>query len=451
MLSEKQFMLDHLRRFFKERYNQEKPILLAFSGGPDSLALLHLLIEFSAVYPLKLALAHVDHGWREESGAEALEIALLAKKLGLTLHLKKIQPDLLTGNLEAACRNERLEFFALLCQEYGYQAVLLAHHADDVAETVLKRVLEGASLPNLALRPEVFLYGMKVWRPLLAVSKAAILDWLQTRNLQGFVDKSNLDLRFLRARFRLQVLPYLSETFGKNISSSLCQISDEAQELDDYLAHQTRSYMNAIVKGTWGYFLDLSLHSPKALFEMKYVVRQFCKRGFLELSRECLNQAVQFMMQKTANKSFIKGKGESVQRLYIDRGRLFMPLVELLAVPGGSIGIEESRVATFGQWEVEMIGGEETEDRYSSDWKSIWLFGKGEVFLPRGNYQLAAPGNDLSKWWGDHKIPAFFREKVPIILENGGFRHEFLTGKKREPKESFPTDLMKLSIVRKKS
>ena len=143
-------MIHTLIKFFEGRYRQNMPLLLAFSGGPDSLALLHLLMEFHKIRPLKLAIAHVDHGWREESAEEAAQIALMAANLGLPLHLRKLDPKHLSGNLEAACREERFRFFASLCRDHGYQAVLLAHHADDLAETVLKRALEGASLPRLA-------------------------------------------------------------------------------------------------------------------------------------------------------------------------------------------------------------------------------------------------------------------------------------------------------------
>ncbi len=432
--------------FLKGRYQAEQPILLAFSGGPDSLALLHLLIEFSKKHPLKLAMAHVDHGWRTESASEAQEIEKMAGALGLPFHLKQIKPGNLQGNLEAACREERLHFFSSLCQDFGYQAVVLGHHADDVAETVLKRALEGATLPYLSgMRSEGIINGMKVWRPLLSISKLAILEWLHERGLQGFDDKTNRDTKFLRARFRSQVIPYLSETFGKNVSSGLCHISEEAGELRDYLDGRIRNYLDRIVIGKRGAFLDLGADSPDTLFELKYLIRQFCKQCSFAISRECIAEAVQFVFKKTANKSFVIGKGKSSQTLYIDRGRLFIPLQEFSSLPQVSVDIERETPIRFGDWQVGE-GRVDAEEFGPTDWKAIWKYGRGEVVLPRGHYELAYPNSALMKHWADHKIPAFFRDRVPVILENGLLRHEFLTGKKEFIKKKIDYDLIKLTL-----
>lgn len=324
-------MINTLKKFLKNRHKKELPILVAFSGGPDSLALLHLLMEFSKTSPLKLAIAHVDHRWRAESQAEAHQISLMAHHLRLPFHLKTLNPTELVGNLEAACREERFQFFASLCREHGFQAVLLAHHADDLAETVLKRTLEGVTLPYLsALRPETTIHGMKVWRPLLSIPKSRILEWLLERKLQGFVDKTNMDTQYLRAKMRVQMLPYLSEMFGKRISSGLCQIAEEAGELRDYLDKQISPYLaNISVKDKQEYLLDLSAHCPKDLFELKYLIRQFCKESAFPLSRDCLNKAAGFVLEKSIHKYFLTKKG----KLHIDRGYLTISLNKL-AVDG---------------------------------------------------------------------------------------------------------------------
>lgn len=303
-------MLNVVVNFLKERCNGEKPVLLAFSGGPDSLALFHLLIE--SCHAKKFAVAHVDHGWREESASEAREIASMAEKYQLTFHLKTLDPAAMSGNLESACREERYRFFASLCKEHDYQGVLLAHHADDVAETVLKRALEGVALPYLhALRPEVVIHGVKVWRPFLSVSKKQLLNWLEERKLKGFEDKTNLDPRFLRGRFRAQLLPYLSEMFGKKISSGLCQLSQEAGELRDYLDDRIAPYLDDLVdKGTGEYTLDLRKHCPSHLFELKYLIRQFCKKGDFMLSRDCVHKAAVFLLKKSFNKVFLTKHGK---------------------------------------------------------------------------------------------------------------------------------------------
>lgn len=442
-------MIEILSKFFKERGYLGQPLLLAFSGGPDSLALLYLLKESKKNFPLNFALAHVDHGWRKESEQEVEKIKCLAENLGLDLHLKKLDPVGSGENLEAVCREERLKFFSSLCREYGYEAVLLAHHADDLAETVLKRTFEGVTLPYLSsIRNEVNIYGMKVWRPLLSVSKRKILEWLKEHHLQGFFDKTNLDPQFLRGRMRLTLLPYLSETFGKNVSRGLCQIAEEAGELRDYMDERIHSYKNQIVTGKWGTFLDLNPCCPSHFFELKYLIRQFCKESFFGLSREGVSQAAHLVLERKANKSFSSGnKGEKT--LYLDRSRLFIPVKKFSSLLSPKKKVDMFNPTQYGEWKIEVTPYNKTLRMDKKvDWRSFWQEGNSEVVLPMRQYEVSAPDRTLTKKWQRSMIPAFFRNEIPVIREDGKVRHEFLTGKLDFSNQVISEDLIKLSISR---
>ena len=148
-------MNDLFLKFLNSRCDWSRPVLIGLSGGPDSMALLHLLRECAQKKDLRIGVAHVNHCWRAESSYEAAQLEELVKNLGYSFHLKVLNPSELTGNLEDACRRERLAFFNELTHAYGYQAVILGHHRDDQAETVLKRFLEGASLVNLKGMEEI--------------------------------------------------------------------------------------------------------------------------------------------------------------------------------------------------------------------------------------------------------------------------------------------------------
>ena len=211
--------------FLRKYWNQESPLLLGFSGGPDSMALLHLLLQMK----LPLHLAHVDHGMREESSGEAKKIAEYAKKLGLPFHLRTLRG--MTGaNLEERFREERRQFFRELCGEYSFQAVLLAHHADDQAEVVLKRILEGARIYNIGgMAPLEEQDGVHFWRPLLGLRKEILLNVLKKKEIGFFEDKTNKNLHYLRARMREAIFPFLEEKFGKQVRNSLCRLGEEAR------------------------------------------------------------------------------------------------------------------------------------------------------------------------------------------------------------------------------
>lgn len=224
----------------------DRPILLAYSGGPDSKALLYGLLEAG----IKPHLAHVDHGWREESRAEAELLQKEAESHNLPFHTIRLThlPD---KNLEDYGREARLQFFRTLFDQIPFQALLLAHHSDDLAETALKRIFEGAHLPFLGgMTPTCELMGMAVWRPLLGVRKKEILHFLETKTLKGFYDKTNDDPKFLRTRLRQTMLPDLTASFGKEIVPNLALLSERAYELKEYLDRKVESIRK--MEGEWG-------------------------------------------------------------------------------------------------------------------------------------------------------------------------------------------------------
>lgn len=307
-----------VHRFIKRHHFSGKTLLIAYSGGPDSTALLHALLSLKNV---KLALAHVDHRWRAESEHEAEQIAEMANRQGLVLHQKVLNPLQLSGNLEDMCRIERRRFFVQLCKEHDYAAILLGHHADDLAETVLKRVLEGASLPKLSsIQPVSVVDEVYFWRPLLTLPKKAILSWLEERGIDAFHDKTNVDPAFLRGRMRQQIIPRLASEFGKEVSTNLARLSEEASELSSYLNTVIEPYMAGVLQNQIGLFFDLSKHLPIDRFVLKHLVRSFCRLQNHSISYEALNLCVDLLLQNAANKEISLGK----VALHIDRGSLFL-------------------------------------------------------------------------------------------------------------------------------
>eukprot|EP01136_Pigoraptor_vietnamica_P021045 Opistho-1_new@70746 len=196
-----------IRAFLKRHLVSSGPLLLALSGGNDSLALFHLLLACRRFFGFTLQVAHVDHGWRKTSGEEAKSLADMVEKLGFPFHLHTLSPQssFADRNLEAQARKERLAFFKKLYQQHACQALLLAHHADDQAETVLKRLLEGASLFALGgLKEVTTLQEMQVWRPLLSVPKKELASWNMQKGLTPIEDETNSDPRFFALPYALR-------------------------------------------------------------------------------------------------------------------------------------------------------------------------------------------------------------------------------------------------------
>lgn len=180
--------------------------LVAVSGGPDSLALLDLLHLGAADHGCCLIVGHVDHGIHPDSIGVAEHVAAAAASRNLPFHARTLALGVRTS--ETRARAARRAALSELAAEAGASAIVLAHHADDQAETVLLRLLRGsgpAGLAGMASR-----YGPWV-RPLLGVRQSELVAHLASRGLTAWIDPANSDPRHLRSWLRVAVLPVLGD------------------------------------------------------------------------------------------------------------------------------------------------------------------------------------------------------------------------------------------------
>ena len=254
-------------------------ILVAVSGGPDSVALLQVLHELRDELGLHLEVAHLQHGIRgQEAKDDARFVAALADKLGLAFHLKEIDlPELRSragkGNLEALARQQRYQFFAQIAQRQGLNKIATAHTQDDQAETMLMWLLRGAGRKGLggispARTPhssaDDLARGCEIVRPFLETSKADILEYLRQRQIEYRIDGTNRDTRLLRNWIRLELLPQLRGRIDGRVAARL---AGQAAMLRDEQAVLDQIAQAELEKCRRGDGLDrgILLHQPVAL------------------------------------------------------------------------------------------------------------------------------------------------------------------------------------------
>ncbi len=218
-------------------------VLVAFSGGPDSLALLHLLKSWQESLGIDLYAAHLDHGLRGEASAQdALWVAALCREWGVpcTLGYWEGHSQPLRGRSpEEAARQARLDFLQETMRKTGAAVIAQGHHGDDQAETLMIRLLNGAGTGGLGgIRP---VRGPYI-RPLLQVTRRDIMEYCRDNGLEPRQDDSNLSDDYLRNRLRHHVMPLLKE-LNPSLISTFGRTAQVLQSEDDYLDRLARGKM----------------------------------------------------------------------------------------------------------------------------------------------------------------------------------------------------------------
>lgn len=238
-------------------------VLVGVSGGPDSMALAHVLHSLAPRLEIHLGMAHLDHGQRPAAAEqeEALVLAL-ARRLGLVCHTGKIAALTRRGSLEEQLRLHRYAYFQETAAMHGYNKIALGHHADDNAEAVLMHLLRGSGLRGLAGIPPV--RGQGIVRPLIAARRADILAYLERHDVAAAQDATNADLRFERNQIRHQLLPLLEQRFNPNLVQALNRTAMLCWEEEQWLVAHLRPHVDQATVSSNTDGLELSIETLSA-------------------------------------------------------------------------------------------------------------------------------------------------------------------------------------------
>jgi len=212
--------------------------IVGVSGGPDSVALLHILLALRRESGLSLHVAHFNHNWRASALTDERFVRRLAGEWGLPCscagmpaHLSKA-----TTALEERARAQRLEFFRRLAKKIDAKGIMLGHTRDDLIETVLMHILRGSGLQGMrGMLAHRQIQGTYLVRPLLGTTKRDIWEYLKHNRLRYRRDPTNRRTHFLRNRIRLELLPLLEKEYNPGIRTVLANLADTAGADYDYL------------------------------------------------------------------------------------------------------------------------------------------------------------------------------------------------------------------------
>jgi tRNA(Ile)-lysidine synthase len=261
-------------------------LLVAVSGGPDSVAALHALCRTGRWLNFELAAAHLNHGIRRaEADRDELFVRELCSRLGTELVVEEIR-GLGPKNFEERARELRYEFLNRAAGKLNAQSIVVGHHQDDQAETVLLRLVRGSGIAGLAAMAE--LGPGRLVRPLLSLARVEILAYLTAIGANYVIDSTNLEQRALRNRIRAGLLPQLERDYSPGIGRRLAELATEMRDLGSFVQQEACKLLERLrVDGgpnCWGR-MDVRGFASISPALARAVIREFIRLGVGDLRR----------------------------------------------------------------------------------------------------------------------------------------------------------------------
>lgn len=263
-------------------------VLVALSGGPDSVCLLNILYELKKDFNIEIAAAHVNHMLRGEEAFKDEEYARnICRDLDIKFFSKSIDINEISKKKnishELAGREERYKFFELVSKENGYNKIAIAHNANDQAETVLMNIMRGTGIEGLCGIRSKRKGG--IIRPILCLSREEIENYCDLNNLNPRIDKSNLENIYSRNKVRLDILPYMKNNFNKDIIETINRMTNLLQIDNDFIEKEcNNNYKKYCINNGKNLVI-----SKEVFFIEKAILTRVIKKAFIEFTGKHTN------------------------------------------------------------------------------------------------------------------------------------------------------------------
>jgi len=437
-------MLEKIRAWIDKHklLQEEDKIVVACSGGPDSLALLHILVRFRLEYNISIVVAHVDHMLRgEESAMEAAFVVDFCAKRNLICYHKAINvPQVIreTGmSGEEAARVVRYQYLRQITEKLGGAKIATGHHRDDQAETVLMNMLRGAGSAGIrGIQP----INGDVIRPLLSVSRAEILAYCEKEQLDPRFDSSNSQINYLRNRIRIRLLPELEKQYNSTVKDALCKTAIIVGDEHDFIQKAARSVWSQVIEECENCLFiaaepmkSVHIAVKREIFRLAIEKKQGSLTGISFYHVETLiemlfNGRVGSVIQLPGGLTISK----SYDGLYIGENPLsWSEKIEYsgqeLMVPGNT-QLSELGIQVIAEMTDTFVKSQPRVAVFDVDDLSLPLFVRtrriGDRFQPLG----FKGSKKVKDFFIDEKVPRQIRDTVPIICDRrdiiwiGGYR-----------------------------
>lgn len=411
-------------------------VIVAVSGGPDSLCLLHFLYQLSQQFALELVVAHLNHCLRPEAQQEADGVKEIASGWSLPFEVKAVDIHNLKKKLklseEEAGRRARYRFLFQVAKKYSATVIALGHHFDDQAETILLNIIRGCGVDGLAgMQPGKSRAEIKLIRPLLCLKRSEIESYCQRHGLHPFTDSSNLETDYTRNKLRLELIPHLESNYNPQVKEALVNLASLAAADRNYLKAMARHYYTKLARHT-GTQTSIELEDLlKIPLALRGRVLRIALRKHLaatEFGKKQIDQLLGII--KSGRPGSVINLPGGI-RAYRQQDKLVLTALHFteplrmdplaLNIPGKTRLPGNASINAF-------IVNKEDLTWPPPKYKACLDYGKladrklavrtrlpGDQFFPQG-----APGRKkLKDFLIDQKAPAYIRDSLPLVVSNG--------------------------------
>lgn len=424
-----QTFYQHCKR--KDYWQTGERIILAISGGVDSMVLLDLMEKVARLDHVQLAVVHINHCLRKESEEEAAYIETYCRQKQIPYFYKEWQEPTKQINTEAKAREFRYAFFAEVMDTFEATILMTAHHGDDQAETVLMKLLRGSSFSSLAGIKEIrpFARGHLV-RPFLIFSKEKLETFAKKEKIVYFEDSTNNSEDYLRNRLRHQVMPLLKEE-NPQVVQHIQDISEQIQLaevcLEELLQPKYRQWVTPIKTGWQLIVTELTKESQSVqTFFLNYFFQQTLLPLGVQLNKAQIKQMLASITSETPQQEITLAKGwrflKEYQLIYVIK----TPAVELTTVT--QLGVGEQVFLSEGEWlALETTTAPVQPPESTAGWQQETIDLAETLCLPLTiRHRQAGDRISLtetltkrvSRMFIDQKIPNSQRDQAWLILTN---------------------------------
>ncbi|MCR5266836.1 MAG: tRNA lysidine(34) synthetase TilS [Cyanobacteria bacterium RUI128] len=407
-------MIDKVLKFTDDYSLNNKTVVVAFSGGYDSMCLLDILNNISEIKHIKLIAAHYNHNWRgEEAEREQEHCREFCRKKGIEFYTETAPADV--KKTEAVARDLRYDFLKRVFEKYDADAVVTAHNYDDNAETILYRIIKGTGVVGLkGIAPKRDIY----YRPLINVRRAEIEEYCRDNGLEPNKDSSNENIKYKRNLIRKEILP-LMEKINPEIKKTLTSLGAVAEaELniaDEYISSVADKLFN-------GEKIVLNYYSGLSPAMKKKIIYHTLYDAGIEYDYTKISNVCDFIEKQIYLNS--RGKCSLSNNVWLFVGDNYIELIRASEVVKDEIPIRSDgeyslNGAVFGITKADVR--EKTPDEYSA---YVDLSGYDNIILRTRRdgdyiYPLGLGGKmKLKKYLNQKKIPQHKRDGL-IVLASG--------------------------------